>query len=53
MMRRSGGALRRARTQTDFVSCYAAASRQKRLESEPFRRFDYDALTKRDKINLS
>ena len=36
----------------DFVSCYAAADRQKRVESERFRCFDYDALTKRDKINL-
>lgn len=36
----------------DFVSCYAAADRQKRVESERFRRFDYEALTKRDKINL-
>jgi type I restriction enzyme M protein len=36
----------------DFVSCYAAADRQKRAERDRFRRFDYDALTKRDKINL-
>lgn len=36
----------------DFVSCYSAADRHKRTESERFRRFDYDALTKRDKINL-
>ena len=36
----------------DFVSCYAAGDRQKRVESERFRCFDYDALTKRDKINL-
>lgn len=36
----------------DFVLCYAAADREKRVESERFRRFDYDALTKRDKINL-
>jgi type I restriction enzyme M protein len=36
----------------DFVSCYAAADRQKRVEGERFRRFDYDAITKRDKFNL-
>lgn len=36
----------------DFVSCYAAADRQKRTENERFHRFDYDALSKRDKINL-
>ncbi|MGB6286371.1 MAG: hypothetical protein WBG18_18480 [Xanthobacteraceae bacterium] len=30
----------------EFVSCYAAVDRQKRVESERFRRFDYDALTK-------
>lgn len=36
----------------DFVSCYAAADRQKRVESERFRRFDYAALIKRDKTNL-
>jgi type I restriction enzyme M protein len=36
----------------EFVSCYSAGSRQKRVESDRFRRFDYDALTKRDKINL-
>jgi type I restriction enzyme M protein len=36
----------------DFVSCYAAGDRQKRAESERFRRSDYDALAKRGKINL-
>jgi len=35
-----------------FVSSYAAANRQKQTESERFRRFSYDALIKRDKINL-
>jgi hypothetical protein len=34
------------------VSRYVAAHRNKRVESERFRRFDYDAITKRDKINL-
>jgi type I restriction enzyme M protein len=36
----------------EFVSCYAAADRRRRSEGERFRRFDYDALTRRDKINL-
>jgi type I restriction enzyme M protein len=36
----------------EFVSCYAARDRQKRVETERFRRFGYDALAKRDKINL-
>lgn len=36
----------------DFVSCYSAANRRKRKESERFHRFDYDTLVKRDKINL-
>jgi type I restriction enzyme M protein len=36
----------------DFVACYAAADRAKRVESERFHRFDYGQLVKRDKINL-
>ncbi len=36
----------------DFVACYAPRGRQKRVESECFRRFDYDQLVKRDKFNL-
>jgi type I restriction enzyme M protein len=36
----------------DFVACYAPGGRQKRVESERFRRFEYDQLVKRDKINL-
>jgi type I restriction enzyme M protein len=36
----------------NFVACYAAADRSKRAESERFRRFDYDQIVKRDKINL-
>ncbi len=36
----------------DFVSSYTAVDRQRRVENERFRRFDYQALTKRDKINL-
>jgi type I restriction enzyme M protein len=35
-----------------FVDGYSAADRNKRAESERFRRFNYDALTKRDKVNL-
>lgn len=36
----------------EFVSCYAAPNRAKRAESGRFRRFGYDELVKRDKINL-
>ena len=36
----------------DFVACYAAGDRTKRVESERFRRFGYDELVKRDKVNL-
>ncbi len=36
----------------DFVACYAATDRTKRVESERFRRFEYDQMIKRDKINL-
>ena len=35
-----------------FVDCYSAADRNKRADSERFHRFNYDALSKRDKINL-
>ena len=34
------------------VACCAAADRHRRVESERFRPFDYDALTKCDKVNL-
>ena len=36
----------------DFVSCYHAADRTQRVESEWFRRFTYEELTQRDKANL-
>lgn len=36
----------------DFVTCYASGRYQKRAPSERFRRFDYDELIKRDKVNL-
>ena len=36
----------------DFVSCYRADDRTQREESERFRRFTYDELTRRDKVNL-
>lgn len=36
----------------DFVACYKSGERQKRVESERFRRFDYEQLVKRDKANL-
>jgi type I restriction enzyme M protein len=36
----------------DFVACYRAGNRAKRKESDRFRRFSYDELIKRDKINL-
>jgi type I restriction enzyme M protein len=36
----------------DFVACYRADNRAKRKESDRFRRFSYDELIKRDKINL-
>jgi len=36
----------------DFVACYQAADRSKRVETERFRRFTYDDLIARDKANL-
>jgi len=37
----------------DFVSCYGAKhARHKREETERFRRFTYEELVKRDKVNL-
>ena len=36
----------------DFVACYNAGNRLERAETERFRRFSYDELTKRDKANL-
>ena len=36
----------------DFVACYNPESRRERRENERFRRFDYDDLLKRDKVNL-
>jgi type I restriction enzyme M protein len=36
----------------DFVQCFNAENRQNRKETERFRRFSYDELIKRDKINL-
>jgi type I restriction enzyme M protein len=36
----------------DFVRCYNPANRHERSESERFRRFSYEDLTKRDKTNL-
>jgi type I restriction enzyme M protein len=36
----------------DFVACYCAPNRAKRKESDRFRRFGYDLLIKRDKVNL-
>ncbi len=37
----------------DFVSCYGAKhGRAERMETERFRRFGYDALAARDKLNL-
>ena len=36
----------------EFVTSYAGADRRKRVESDRFRRFNYDALVKRDKLNL-
>jgi type I restriction enzyme M protein len=36
----------------DFVACYRADNRAKRKESDRFRKFSYDQLTKRDKFNL-
>jgi type I restriction enzyme M protein len=36
----------------DFVACYNPENRLQREETERFRRFTYDELTKRDKANL-
>src|SRR6266536_1339744 len=36
----------------DFVQCYNPENRHDRKESERFRKFTYDELIKRDKINL-
>ena len=36
----------------DFVACYNTKNRNERKESERFKSFTYEELTKRDKINL-
>jgi type I restriction enzyme M protein len=36
----------------DFVACYSAEDRTKRTESERWKSFTYEELTKRDKVNL-
>jgi type I restriction enzyme M protein len=36
----------------DFVTCYCAGNRNKRKETERFKRFGVDELLKRDKLNL-
>jgi len=36
----------------DFVACYNRKNRNERKESERFRAFSYEELTKRDKLNL-
>jgi type I restriction enzyme M protein len=36
----------------DFVACYNPKSRHQRKESERFKSFTYEELTKRDKVNL-
>jgi len=36
----------------DFVACYNPKNRHDRKESERFKAFPYDELTKRDKVNL-
>ena len=36
----------------DFVACYQTKKRQVRKESERFKSFTYEELTKRDKVNL-
>ena len=36
----------------DFVACYSPENRRERQESERFRRFGYEDLMKRDKVNL-
>lgn len=37
---------------TDFIKSYNTADRSKRKETERFKRFTYDALVARDKVNL-
>jgi len=36
----------------DFVACYHPQNRHERVESERFKAFSYEELTKRDKVNL-
>ena len=36
----------------DFIRCYNRSNRHERQETERFRRFSYEDLTKRDKLNL-
>ena len=36
----------------DFLTCFSADDRSERVETERFRRFTYDELVKRDKVNL-
>ena len=36
----------------DFVACYSPENRHERHEAERFRRFSYEDLVKRDKVNL-
>jgi type I restriction enzyme M protein len=36
----------------DFVACYNPKNRHERNESERFKSFTYEELTKRDKVNL-
>ena len=36
----------------DFVACYHSKNRHERQESERFKSFTYEELTKRDKVNL-
>lgn len=36
----------------DFVKCYNTKNRHERTESERFKSFTYEELTKRDKVNL-
>ena len=36
----------------DFVKCYHAEDRSKRVETERFKNFTYDEIIKRDKTNL-
>ena len=36
----------------DFVACYQPQNRHERQESDRFKSFSYEELTKRDKVNL-